>query len=42
MTQETIQAFVETLDLPDTARDELLALTPATYIGNAIAQAESI
>jgi len=39
---ETIRAFVETLDLPETARRELIALTPARYIGNAVAQAEKI
>ena len=42
MSRATIQALVETLELPDTARDELLALTPATYIGNAATQAENI
>ncbi len=42
MSAEVIRAFVETLDLPDTARDELLALTPANYIGNAVAQAQAI
>ncbi|MFV0278454.1 MAG: adenylosuccinate lyase [Parahaliea sp.] len=42
MSRETIRAFVTTLDLPRQARDELLALTPATYIGNAIAQARDI
>jgi adenylosuccinate lyase len=30
---ETLRAFVESLGLPDDARDRLLALTPATYIG---------
>lgn len=42
MTRETLQDFVQTLDLPQTARDELLALTPATYIGNAADQARAI
>ncbi|GAB3271699.1 adenylosuccinate lyase [Parahaliea aestuarii] len=42
MNRETIQAFVETLELPREARDELLALTPASYIGNAVAQARAI
>ncbi len=40
--QDTIQAFVTTLELPDEARDELMALTPATYIGNAVDQARAI
>jgi adenylosuccinate lyase len=39
---ETIRAFVESLDLPAAARRELIALTPARYIGNAAKQAEQI
>lgn len=42
MNKETIQNFVSTLDIPETAKAELLALTPATYIGNAIIQAKQI
>jgi adenylosuccinate lyase len=42
MSREVIQAFVATLDIPAAARDELLALTPANYIGNAIDQARAI
>jgi adenylosuccinate lyase len=38
----TIRAFVESLDLPAAARSELIALTPARYIGNAAEQAEKI
>jgi adenylosuccinate lyase len=38
----TIQRFVETLDIPAEAKAALLALTPAGYIGNAIAQARAI
>ena len=37
-----IREFVETLDMPDAARRELIALTPASYIGNAAAQARKI
>ena len=37
-----IREFVEGLDLPDSARQELIRLTPATYIGNAAQQAEKI
>ncbi len=37
-----LQAFVESLDLPDAVKAELKALTPATYIGNAEAQAKAI
>ncbi len=42
MNRETIQAFVATLDMPDEAKQALLALTPDSYIGNAKAQAEDI
>ena len=42
MSKDVIQAFVENLDLPAEARKELLALTPAGYIGNAVAQARAI
>ena len=42
MSKEVIQSFVATLDIPAEARDELLAMTPASYIGNAIAQARAI
>ncbi len=42
MSKEVIQAFVARLELPREAREELLALTPANYIGNAIVQAETI
>jgi adenylosuccinate lyase len=39
MSAEVIQEFVSKLDLPEEARNELLALTPASYIGNAVSQA---
>jgi adenylosuccinate lyase len=42
MSREVIQTFVSQLDLPDEAKQELLALTPANYIGNAAAQAAAI
>jgi adenylosuccinate lyase len=42
MSREVIQVFVATLDLPEHVRKELLALTPASYIGNAVAQARAI
>ena len=42
MNAEVIQEFVSKLGLPEQARKELLALTPASYIGNAVAQARSI
>ena len=37
-----IREFVETLDMPDAAKRELIALTPASYIGNAAVQAREI
>jgi len=40
--QSTIAEFVKNLELPDEAKERLLALTPASYIGNATAQAENI
>ena len=42
MTPEVIQNFVETLDIPDSAKSELMALTPGSYIGNAVDQAQNI
>ena len=42
MNREVIQAFVAKLEIPEGARAELLALTPAGYIGNAVAQALAI
>ena len=42
MSREVIQAFVEDLELPQEAKDVLLALTPANYIGNAESQARAI
>ena len=42
MSAEVILQFVETLELPEEAKAQLRALTPATYIGNAVAQAEAI
>ncbi|MGO3345301.1 MAG: adenylosuccinate lyase [Marinomonas sp.] len=40
--QATINAFVDTLEMPEQAKAELKLLTPATYIGNAVAQAKAI
>jgi len=42
ITKETIQAFIETLEIPESAKAELRQLTPASYIGNAIAQAKAL
>lgn len=37
-----LHAFIRTLDIPEDAKQRLLALTPASYIGNAAAQAAAI
>ena len=36
ITRETMRAFIAGLDIPADAKDRLLALTPATYIGKAV------
>ncbi len=35
MTRETLSTFIDSLDIPETAKAELKILTPATYLGNA-------
>lgn len=40
--QETIQAFIDGLEIPDEAKATLRKLTPRTYLGSAIAQAKNI
>jgi adenylosuccinate lyase len=40
--RETLQAFIDTLELPDEVKQELAELTPATYTGNASQQAKLI
>ncbi len=42
ITPEALQAFVEALEIPEEAKQKLKALTPANYIGNAVAQARRI
>ena len=42
MNRETLEHFINDLALPQKAREQLLALTPASYIGNAAAQARAI
>lgn len=42
MNQTTLQNFIRSLEIPEAAKADLLALTPATYIGNAAAQAARI
>lgn len=40
ITQTDLQEFINGLDIPDSAKQSLLALTPANYIGNAAEQAK--
>ncbi|MDR9497764.1 MAG: adenylosuccinate lyase [Hydrogenovibrio sp.] len=40
--QAGMQAFVDGLDLPPEAKEQLKAMTPASYIGNAAQQAKNI
>ncbi len=42
MTPELIKNFVESLEIPDQAKADLMALTPGSYIGNAVDQAQNI
>ncbi len=42
MDQQTIQTFIDTLEIPESAKSELKAMTPASYIGNAVQQAKNI
>lgn len=39
---EKISQFIDTLDIPDSAKATLKELTPGTYTGNAVAQAQDI
>ena len=40
--QDTIENFVKNLDIPNKAKDDLVAMLPSTYIGNASDQAKKI
>ena len=40
--RDSLRAFIDTLDMPEAAKAELREMTPASYIGNAIAQARAI
>ncbi len=42
ITAEGLQVFINNLDIPQEAKDTLLKITPANYIGNAIEQAKNI
>lgn len=40
--KETLQAFISKLEIPDAEKQRLLEMSPASYIGNAVTQANSI
>lgn len=42
ITQEAFQEFIQTLDMPEDARENLLQLTPYNYIGNAVEQTKKL
>jgi len=42
ITAQVISDFVETLDIPDSAKQAMRELTPRNYIGNAVSQAMAI
>ena len=42
ITEASMREFIAALDLPDSAKRELLALTPARYIGHAETLANNI
>lgn len=42
ITKEVLAKFVETLDIPEHAKQTMRDLTPGTYIGNAVEQAKAI
>jgi adenylosuccinate lyase len=40
--REVLAEFVETLDIPEEAKESMRQLTPANYIGNAVSQAKDL
>ena len=42
ITPDALQAFIDGLEIPEPAKVELRKLTPAAYIGNAVAQAKRV
>lgn len=42
ITPEILAEFVETLDIPESAKADIRTMTPSNYIGNAVAQAKAI
>lgn len=42
ITQQTLHEFIKKLDIPETAKNDLLTLTPSTYVGKAVELANRI
>ncbi len=42
ITQQTLKVFINELQIPESAKQQLLQLTPEKYIGNAVEQAKKI
>ncbi len=42
ITQASLSVFIKTLEIPESAKQELLAMTPQSYTGNAAEQARNI
>ena len=42
ITESALREFVATLDIPEHAKQELLTMTPGSYVGNAAEQARDI
>ncbi len=42
VTEEDFKTFITNLDIPQEAKDQLISITPMSYIGNAIEQANAI
>ncbi|MEE3189422.1 MAG: adenylosuccinate lyase, partial [Pseudomonadota bacterium] len=42
ITKDAMGEFIASLELPQSAKDELNAMTPASYVGNAEAQAKKV
>ena len=40
--QQVLSDFIDTLAIPDQAKAQLKALTPATYLGNATSKAKDV
>ena len=42
LTEADVKAFIEKLEIPQEAKDQLISMTPMTYIGNAIEQTNAL